>query len=158
MSTLSLIGPIQLAEPMGTRSTEQGWRMTIGPWGRAAQASGPSMHAVVTSMPCAQRTRRYRRRGPPSPPVTFTVYLCTSCTAEPKLAVLEELRATIRRCAHGMLVTTACMLGPLGCAARPHGPIVILQPCSVERVPIGSASWYWADQRQSRHTCPAGLA
>jgi hypothetical protein len=29
--------------------------MTIGPWGCAAQASGPSMHAVVTSMPCAQR-------------------------------------------------------------------------------------------------------
>jgi hypothetical protein len=54
MSTSSLIGPIQRAEPMGTRSTEQAWRMTIGPWGRAAQASGPSMHAVVTSMPCAQ--------------------------------------------------------------------------------------------------------
>ena len=71
----------------------------------------------------------------------FTVYLCTSCTAKPKLAVLEELRATIRRCAHGMLVTTACMLGPLACAARPHGPIVILQPCSVERVPVGSARW-----------------
>jgi hypothetical protein len=71
----------------------------------------------------------------------FTVYLCTSCTAKPKLAVLEELRATIRRCAHGMLVTTACMHGPLACAARPHGPIVILQPCSVERVPIGSARW-----------------
>jgi hypothetical protein len=55
--------------------------------------------------------------------------------------VLEELRATIRRCAHGMLVTTACMLGPLACAVRPHGPVVILQPCSVERVPIGSARW-----------------
>jgi hypothetical protein len=40
-----------------------------------------------------------------------------------------------------MLVTTACMLGPLACAARPHGPILILQPCSVERVPIGSARW-----------------
>jgi hypothetical protein len=69
------------------------------------------------------------------------VYLCTSCTAKPKLAVLEELRATIRRCAHGMLVTTACMLGPLACAARPHGPMVILQPCSVEHVPIGPARW-----------------
>jgi hypothetical protein len=49
----------------------------------------------------------------------------------------------IRRCPHGMLVTTACMLGPLACAARPHrsGPIVILQSCSVEHVPIGSARW-----------------
>jgi len=52
---MSLIGPIQRADPMGTCATEQGWRMTIGPWGRAAQASGPSMHAVVTSMPCRQR-------------------------------------------------------------------------------------------------------
>jgi hypothetical protein len=40
-----------------------------------------------------------------------------------------------------MLVTTACMLGPLACAARPHGPKVILQPCSVEHVPIRSARW-----------------
>lgn len=71
----------------------------------------------------------------------FTVFLCTSCPATRELAVLEELRATIRRCAHGMLVTTACMLGPLACAAQPHGPIVILQPCSVEHVPIGSPRW-----------------
>jgi hypothetical protein len=40
-----------------------------------------------------------------------------------------------------MLVTTACMLGPLACATRPHGPMVILQPCSVEHVPIGLARW-----------------
>jgi hypothetical protein len=49
--------------------------------------------------------------------------------------VLEEIRATIRRCRHGMLVTTACMLGALACAAWPHGPIVSLQPCSVEQSP-----------------------
>src|ERR1700682_615846 len=85
----------------------------------------------------------------------FTVYLCTICTAKPKLAVLEELRATIRRCAHGMLVTTACMRGPLACAARPHGPIVILQPCGGARSHrFGPLDW--ADQRQRRHTCPAG--
>jgi hypothetical protein len=71
----------------------------------------------------------------------LTVFLCTSCPAKRELAALDELRATIRRCAYGMLVTTACMLGPLACAGRPHGPIVILQPCSVEQVPIGSARW-----------------
>src|ERR1700720_3264272 len=71
----------------------------------------------------------------------FTVYLCTSCTAKPTLAVLEELRATIRPCGHGMLATPAGMLGPAAGAARAPGPIVILQPCSVERVPIGSARW-----------------
>jgi hypothetical protein len=60
----------------------------------------------------------------------FTVALCTSCTAGPELAVVEELRATIRRCKHGVLVTTACVLDPLTCAARPHRPgtIVNLQP------------------------------
>jgi hypothetical protein len=71
----------------------------------------------------------------------FTVFLCTSCPAKRELAVLEELSATIRRCRHGVLVTTACMLGPLACAALPHGPIAILQPCSVEHVPIGPAHW-----------------
>ena len=49
----------------------------------------------------------------------FTVALCTSWTAGPELAVVEELRATIRRCKHGVLVTTACMLDPLTCAAPP---------------------------------------
>jgi hypothetical protein len=38
--------------------------MVPGPWGRAAQASGTSMHAVVTSMPCAQR--RMVARSPSS--------------------------------------------------------------------------------------------
>jgi hypothetical protein len=73
----------------------------------------------------------------------FTVALCTSCTTGPELAVVEELVATIRRCKHGVLVTTACMLGPLTCAARPHRPgtLVILQPCSVDRVPSGPACW-----------------
>jgi hypothetical protein len=73
----------------------------------------------------------------------FTVVLCTSCTAGPELAVVGELRDAIRRCKHGVLVTTACMLDPLTCAVRPHRPgtIVILQPCSVDRVPRGPACW-----------------
>ncbi|HUO39431.1 MAG TPA: hypothetical protein VMU34_17025 [Mycobacterium sp.] len=73
----------------------------------------------------------------------FTVVLCTSCTAKPGLGVLEELRATVRRCGHGVLITTECMLGALACAARPHGPaaMVILQPCSVDRRPSGPAHW-----------------
>jgi hypothetical protein len=73
----------------------------------------------------------------------FTVALCTSCTAGPELAVADELLTTIRRCKHGVLVTTACMLGPLTCAARPNRPgtIAIVQPCSVDRLPIGPACW-----------------
>jgi hypothetical protein len=35
------------------------------------------------------------------------------------------------------------MLGALACATRPHGPgtMVILQPCSIDRVPSGPARW-----------------
>ena len=60
----------------------------------------------------------------------FTVALCTSCTVGPELAVVEELRATIRRCKYGVLVTTACMLDPLSCAAQPDraDTIAIVQP------------------------------
>lgn len=73
----------------------------------------------------------------------FTVALCTSCVAGHRLAALEEMRATIRRCEYGVLVTTACLLGRLTCAVRPHGPgmMAILQPCSVDRVPSGRAQW-----------------
>jgi hypothetical protein len=73
----------------------------------------------------------------------FTVAFCRSCRAEPGLEVLEALRATIRRCDHGVLVVTECMLGVLTCRARVHGPgaIVLLQPCSTERVPNEAARW-----------------
>ena len=73
----------------------------------------------------------------------FTVILCTTCTAKPGLGLLETLRAAVRSCEHGVLVTTACLLRPLTCAAHPHraGAMVILQPCSVDRGPSGPAHW-----------------
>jgi hypothetical protein len=73
----------------------------------------------------------------------FTLVVCTGCTAGQGLSVLDELRATIRRCRHGVLVAAGCMLGPLTCAARPDGPgvLVLLQPCSTERTPAGPATW-----------------
>lgn len=73
----------------------------------------------------------------------FTVALCRSCTTQSELAVLEALRATIRRCDHGMLVITECMLSVLTCGARMHGPgvMVLLQPCSIDRVPSEPAHW-----------------
>src|ERR1700704_509032 len=61
----------------------------------------------------------------------FTVALYTSCTTGAELAVVEELRATIRRCKHGVLVTTACMLDPLTCAARPHSRPPVSWPESI---------------------------
>jgi hypothetical protein len=73
----------------------------------------------------------------------FTVALCISCPAETNVAVLEQLRKSIRRCAHGVLVTTGCLRGSVTCAARPHGPgaVLVMQPCSVERVPNGPTHW-----------------
>lgn len=73
----------------------------------------------------------------------FTVALCISCPSDPDVAVLEHLRMSVRRCAHGVLVTTGCLRGTVTCAARPHGPgaVVVMQPCSVERVPDGPTHW-----------------
>lgn len=73
----------------------------------------------------------------------FTVALCISCPAEPERAALKQLRRSIRRCRHGVLVTTGCLRGTVSCAARPHGAgaVVVMQPCSVDRAPDGPAHW-----------------
>lgn len=72
----------------------------------------------------------------------FTVALCAGCgTGDAE--ILAALRSTTRKCAHGVLVTTACMLGPLTCASRPHGPgaMILVQPCSTDRAPVGPTRW-----------------
>jgi hypothetical protein len=53
------------------------------------------------------------------------------------------LRDVVRRCPHGVLATTECLLGPITCAARPAdgGAMLLLQPCSVERSPSGPTQW-----------------
>lgn len=73
----------------------------------------------------------------------FALLVCTGCNAGQGLSVLDGLRATVRSCPHGVLVAAGCMLGPLTCAARPDRPgvLVLLQPCSVDRTPLGSATW-----------------
>jgi hypothetical protein len=73
----------------------------------------------------------------------FTLVVCTSCAAVQSDSILDELRAAIRRCPHGVLVATGCMLGKLTCASRPDGPgiLVLLQPCSEQRLPVGGACW-----------------
>jgi hypothetical protein len=73
----------------------------------------------------------------------FTVIVCSCCTTEPGLSVLQELRNSIRRCQHGVLVSAPCLLGKLLCAARTDGPgtMVLLQPCSTDRSPLGPPRW-----------------
>jgi hypothetical protein len=73
----------------------------------------------------------------------FTVIVCTACAAERDLSIIEELRPAIRRCPRAMLVSAACMLGPLACASRPagYGVMALLQPCTNDRVASGPPQW-----------------
>lgn len=73
----------------------------------------------------------------------FTVIVCTTCRADSAVSVLDELRPTVKRCPHGVLVSTGCMLGPLACGVRPmgHGATVIVQPCTIDRLPDGPPQW-----------------
>jgi hypothetical protein len=72
----------------------------------------------------------------------FTVVCCEHC-GDPALSVLHALGESIRRCRHGMLVRAGCLRGPLYCAVHGHGPgvMIVLQPCSEDRRPSGSADW-----------------
>jgi hypothetical protein len=65
------------------------------------------------------------------------------CGAESELGLVSELRATIRRCPHAVLIAAACLRGPLMCQAHPHGRgvMVIVQPCAVDRTPLGPTLW-----------------
>lgn len=73
----------------------------------------------------------------------YTLVLCTACASPVGSAVLDQLRATVRRSRHGMLVTTECLLGAFTCAARRDrgGAVLMLQPCSPQRVANGPATW-----------------
>jgi len=73
----------------------------------------------------------------------FTVIVCAACAADRTLWVIDELRPTIRRCPHAMLVSAACLLGSLTCASRPtgYGVMAVLQPCTKERVACGPPHW-----------------
>ncbi|BBX64700.1 hypothetical protein MSAS_38740 [Mycobacterium saskatchewanense] len=81
-----------------------------------------------------------RHRGTDRP---FTVIVCTACSAEGDLSIIDELRPTIRRCPHGMLVAAACLLGPLTCASRPtgRGVMALVQPCTGDRAARGQPHW-----------------
>jgi hypothetical protein len=77
----------------------------------------------------------------------FTVAVCAACgldlPAHPDSALMTALRETVRNCPHAVLVATQCLLGQLTCAtAGPkRGVMVLVQPCTVDRVPTGSGQW-----------------
>ncbi|HZC89588.1 MAG TPA: hypothetical protein VE400_02765 [Mycobacterium sp.] len=57
--------------------------------------------------------------------------------------LMNLLGNVIRRCPHGMLVTTECLLGQITCATRParEGAMLLLQPCSIDRTPSAPVQW-----------------
>lgn len=74
----------------------------------------------------------------------FTVVVCTGPGGAVESATLDGLRATVRRCAHGMLVSTPALLAPI---YRTPGSgeaetYAMLQPCDAHhRAPVGPARW-----------------
>jgi hypothetical protein len=71
----------------------------------------------------------------------FTVAVCSRDQADIDSAVLEQLRAAVRRCPHGVLVVSRCLLGQFGCATHCSGVTAVLQPCWIDRTASGPALW-----------------
>lgn len=74
----------------------------------------------------------------------FTVALCMHCSSsDPRSLLMRTLRDVVRRCPHGVLVSTQCLLGEFTCATRrAHlSPVLVLQPCSADRVPSAPTIW-----------------
>jgi hypothetical protein len=111
-------------------------------------------------------------------PSGFTAIVCQACNTNPDLPVLQTLREAIRRCPHGVLVSSSCPLGHLQCHTRNRnprtaGPVLVVQPCtSTTRQPLGpaipvgplrtpedlTALTHWLEQPPpSRHGLPARL-
>src|SRR6202453_1670965 len=78
-----------------------------------------------------------------APHLAFPLVVCSACATEHNLSVIDELRPTIRRCPHAMLVSAACILGPLTCVSRPKGcgAMALVPPCTNDRVPSGPPRW-----------------
>lgn len=88
----------------------------------------------------------------------FTVALCVHCpSSEPGSPLFGMLRNVVRSCPHGILVSTQCLLGTFTCATRGGDldPVLVLQPCSAERVPNAAAIWIGpiATESDTRDAC-----
>lgn len=83
-----------------------------------------------------------RNESEHSPAAGFTVIVCDTC-ADGGLPDIALLRETVRRSPHGMLVRAHCPLGTMLCHARKAsanaGRVVLVQPCTTGRDPLGAA-------------------
>jgi hypothetical protein len=71
----------------------------------------------------------------------FTVVVCSQDRTGVGSVVLQQLRAAVRRCPHGVLVVSNCLLGRFGCATPCSGVTAVLQPCWTDRAASGPALW-----------------
>lgn len=73
----------------------------------------------------------------------FTAILCLGAPCAHDVSqLLGPLRAAIRRCPHGVLISTGCLLGASRCRPGPDhdsGAYLLVQPCDVTRRPRGIA-------------------
>jgi hypothetical protein len=74
--------------------------------------------------------------------VTATGYTAVVCTApDCRTPLLDELtadlRVAVRSSGSGVLVVAGCTLGAVVCRLRLPAPLVAVQPCDVQRRPIG---------------------
>lgn|GEM_PF-3262512 len=70
-------------------------------------------------------------------PQGYTLIVCGApvCHGELSGVVSAALRELVRDSRYGVLVVSGCTLGPVGCQLREVGPVVVVQPCDVERRP-----------------------
>ena len=71
----------------------------------------------------------------------YTAIVCTApgCRSSLSAELLADLRAAVRGSRRGVLVVSGCTLGAVACRLRPPAPLVVLQPCDVQRRPVGPA-------------------
>jgi hypothetical protein len=67
--------------------------------------------------------------------------LCAAppCLDDQAQQTTAALKSCVRSSRHGVLVTSGCTLGPVGCRLRPAGQLLVVQPCGTDRHPIGPA-------------------
>ncbi|SER34235.1 hypothetical protein SAMN05216188_110162 [Lentzea xinjiangensis] len=82
-----------------------------------------------------------REDSKPNPAAGFTAAICGACSDGEH--DLELLREAVRRSTHGMLMRIDCPLGTMYChgrkASASAGPVILVQPCTISRSPLGSA-------------------
>lgn len=73
----------------------------------------------------------------------FTAAVCQAAPCRHgDLALLERLGAAVRRCPHGVLIRTGCLVRAPRCGGSPahdSGSYLLVQPCAPDRSPQGPA-------------------